>query len=366
MSSKCKPPKFITDASQYAEYRKNLLRWSRLTNVEKKDQAETVLYSLLDDPSGIQQKIDTALGDEIVEKDDGLAKLIEYLDTIYKADEMALMRSKYKKFTRLKKVDDQQPITEFIAEFESAYKEAKDNGCEVSDTVLALSLLDSCNLSEIDEKFVLTDVNFKTGKEQQNCLQQVKQSLRKFQSRERLSQQDQFLIKEEDVFLVKGALIADGWRPPANSSGESSSSKGRQNSPFYQGRKNKLGLDGKPMICFKCNSEYHFSQDCDKDCDTETEPPEKPTDTKKKKGGSAKGKKKQTEKTMLSQLLAKRTDYSMMCEVHESSTSVGGDTDKSSTDIVSTVCRGTGSRRLWLRISSNKCRWMFYSIGGCC
>ena len=185
MSSKVLPPPFISDASQYIEYKDNLLRWSRITKVEKKNQGDFVLYHLQQHPSGIHQKIDTAIGDQIVAKDDGLKKVIEFLDGIYKADELALMWSKYKRFTRLKKTDDQQPITEFVAEFESAYKEAKDNGCEVSDTVLALSLLDSCNLTEIDEKFVLTDIDFVKGKEEKNCLDQVKRSLRKFQSRDR-------------------------------------------------------------------------------------------------------------------------------------------------------------------------------------
>jgi hypothetical protein len=265
------------------------------------------LYHLQDHPSGIHQKIDTALGDEIVEQDDGLTKVIAFLDTIYKADDLALMWSKYKRFTRLKKVDDQQPITEFVAEFEAAYKEAKDNGCEVSDTVLALSLLDSCNLSDIDEKFVLTDVDFVKGKEEKNCLDQVKRSLRKFQSRDRLAQPDQFHVrKEEDAFIadVKGALIADGWRPPSNSSAGAGASNVKQNSPFYQGKKNKLGSDGKVMTCLKCNSEYHFAPNCDKV--VEETPPS--TSSKQKKKQNPKGKKKTTnEPTMLPQLLARRS-----------------------------------------------------------
>ena len=145
MSSKVTPPKFIDDVAEYAEYKNKLKRWSRITKVEQKQQAEVVLYHLEGHSSGIQQKIDTALGDDIVDKEDGMTKLIEYLDTIYQEDEMTNMWTKYKKFIRLKK-QDSQAISEFIAEFEAAYKEAKENGCEVSDTVLALNLLESCNL----------------------------------------------------------------------------------------------------------------------------------------------------------------------------------------------------------------------------
>ena len=72
MSSKYIPPKFIDDASEYAEYKKKLQRWSRITKVDRKQQAEVVLYHLEGHPSGIQEKIDTALGDDVVDKDDGL------------------------------------------------------------------------------------------------------------------------------------------------------------------------------------------------------------------------------------------------------------------------------------------------------
>ena len=238
-SSKCLPPKFIDDPSQYEEYKKKLLRWSRITKTDPSQKADVVLYHLEGHPSGIQEKIDTALGETIVDATDGLDRLIEYLDGIYKEDEMINMWAKYKKFVRLKKRED-QPITEFIAEFESAYKEAKDNGCEVSDTVLALNLLESCRLSDTDEKFVLTAIDFKTGKENQDCLDQVKKSLRKFQSRERMStDKDRLQYDEEDDYVRKDALLAEGWRPPASSVDQDGDV--RKNSPMYKGQKNKLG-----------------------------------------------------------------------------------------------------------------------------
>ena len=62
----------MESASGYAEYKRKLERWSRITSVEKKKQAEVVLYHLENHPSGIQEKIDTALGDKLIDKDDGL------------------------------------------------------------------------------------------------------------------------------------------------------------------------------------------------------------------------------------------------------------------------------------------------------
>ena len=40
--------------------------------------------------------------------------------------------------------------------------QAKESGCEFSDLVLGFKLLESCNLSETDEKFVLTAADLKT------------------------------------------------------------------------------------------------------------------------------------------------------------------------------------------------------------
>ena len=76
-------------------------------------------------------------------------------------------------------------VNEFVAEFDKKLKKAKESGCEFSDMVLGFNLLDSCNLSDTDEKFVLTAIDFKSGKQQKNLLEQIKNALKKFHSRDR-------------------------------------------------------------------------------------------------------------------------------------------------------------------------------------
>ena len=76
---------------------------------------------------------------------------------------MAEAWSNYKNFVRLMKKKT-QPLMEFVAEFEKAYKKAKTSGCEISDTVLAFSLLEACQMSERGEKFILAAINFPEGK----------------------------------------------------------------------------------------------------------------------------------------------------------------------------------------------------------
>ena len=139
MSSIKEPPAFFDDPSGYAEYKHNLLRWARLTKVDKKQRAEVVLYHLRGHSSGIQEKIDTALGDAVEDKEDGLQKLVEYLDTIYAEDEMTSAWTKYKQFVRLKK-DHAQPVNEFIADFEKASVEAREGGYALRDMQYALCI----------------------------------------------------------------------------------------------------------------------------------------------------------------------------------------------------------------------------------
>lgn len=171
--NKYSPPAFFDDPAEYADYKKKLLRWTRITNVDKKLQAEVVLYHLEGHRSGISETIETSIGDELQDNAEGVKRLIDFLDEIYAEDDMAEAWSNYKNFVRLTKKKT-QPVMEFVAEFEKAYKKAKTSGCEISDTVLAFSLLEACRMSETDEKFILTAINFPEGKRKKDMLMQVK------------------------------------------------------------------------------------------------------------------------------------------------------------------------------------------------
>ena len=314
--SQVTPPEFIDTSSGYAEYKRKLERWSRITSVEKKKQAEVVLYHLEGHPSGVQEKIDIALGDKLVDKDDGLAELIKYLDGIYAVDPMTDAWNKYKEFVRLR-IKDGQSVSEFIAEFEKAYAKAKSCGNECSDSTLAFNLLEACQLSETDEKFVLTEVNFKDGKDKKDLLEQVKNSLRKYQGRVSLSsdmsQSSRMEVKKEDTFLTSEnieSLVAAGWTPPMQKTG-------------YQGKKNRLGKDGNPLKCFACGSEYHLLDKCPKK--------NKPNQNNKTEVNNDNNTNKKTSKrksepsppqaTMLSTLLEqcakKQKEFGMMCVVQD-------------------------------------------------
>ena len=267
------PPAFMSEVKSYAQYKKDLRMWSRITQVDKKLQAELVVYKLEGHPSGIKEKITTALDEKLVDNENGIMDLIEYLDSIYLEDEMADAWEKYKLFEDFQYNDKSMSMAEFIAQWETKQKIAKTAGCEYSDSILAFKLLEKANLDDTDVKVVLTQVDYKTGKEKKNLLQQMQTGLKKFQSRHPIinksKNKEEKGIKVDESLLanIEDALVAKGWqkpRPRKRSNTDPGEKPRFSKDNGYKGRKNRLGEDGKPLRCFKCNSEYHLAPKCTK------------------------------------------------------------------------------------------------------
>ena len=83
MSKYIEPPAFIGDNISYAEYRKDIMRWSRICGLDKKVMAETIVYNYENHPSRIKEKINTQIGDKLVDNENGLQELLTFLDGIY-------------------------------------------------------------------------------------------------------------------------------------------------------------------------------------------------------------------------------------------------------------------------------------------
>ena len=257
------PPAFVSESKSYSTYKTDLYMWSRITSVPVKNQAEVVVYGLEGHPSGIKEKITINIGDKIKDADDGIAQLIKYLDTIYEEDEMAAAWGKYKNFQKVVRSDNML-VNHFIAEFEKEYLLAKTAGCEYSDTLLGFRLLEATKLTEMDEKFVLTGVDFSSAKTKKDLFTQIKLSLKKFQGRSLVSTgEERTHFDPALVADVTQVLLAQGWKKP-NPRGRKRSNTDPGDKSTYKGRKNPLGADGKPKKCFACGSEYHLRDKCER------------------------------------------------------------------------------------------------------
>ena len=267
------PPDFISDEKSYAEYKADLSIWSRIveTSLEKKLQAEFVVYRLEGHPSRIKEKIMTQIGDSLKDNADGINELIKFLDTIYTKDTMADAWDKFSEFNSFVKKPD-QAMEIFIAEWMNRYHKAKKVGCEYSDMILAFKLLKDSKLNEMDTKLVLTGVDYEKGKRDKDLCQQIQDSLKKFKGRAII------LEEQRKVTAIDGmeeVLIAKGWKPPPKQRRRSRSMSPPRQKSNYKGRKNpleKVGDNYIPRKCWKCRCNhtvscncpcvYHYAPDC--------------------------------------------------------------------------------------------------------
>ena len=157
--SKIEPPSFINETKSYETYEKDLKRWSLLTSVPQEKQALMVLHFLDGDPSGIKDKIDEEVTEDDLQSKDGIKKLLNFFEKIYKKDSLADGFDKYISFEKLRRSPNTS-IQEFIPEWNTAYRKAVNIGCSLSDKVLAFKLLDAANLSNMERNLVLTGVNY--------------------------------------------------------------------------------------------------------------------------------------------------------------------------------------------------------------
>ena len=253
------PPTFINENKTFEVYKKDLKMWSRLTSLDKKLQAKMVVYKLENHPSRIQEKIATQLGDKLEDNEKGIDILLDFLGGIYQKDSMADAWEKYITFDK-HKYDNSIPLKQFLADWENRYHKLKNVGCEYSDMILAFKLLDSCKLSSVDQKFVLTGVDYKVGLEKKTLFEQMMESLKKFKGQSVVQEEDEKPVKVSDTYVAKmeEVLLAKGWKPPARKRQNSD----KADAAGYKGKKNKLDENFQPMRCYKCKCECTNNCNC--------------------------------------------------------------------------------------------------------
>ena len=105
----------------------------------------------------------------------------------------------------------------FAYEWNNCLHKANKAGCEFSDIILGFKLLRDANLKEIESNLVLTGVDFQTGKDNEDLLEQVTNSLKKFKGRKNIVETDKNAVEMESVLVseeMESVLLAKGWKPP--------------------------------------------------------------------------------------------------------------------------------------------------------
>ena len=96
-----KNPPVFSKEKPYDRYVDEIRAWCIVTELDKKKQGVAIALSFPEsDPSGVRDKVFNELKLETITADDGVEKLIEYLDKLFTKDELSEVHERYILFDR--------------------------------------------------------------------------------------------------------------------------------------------------------------------------------------------------------------------------------------------------------------------------
>jgi hypothetical protein len=287
MASVLKNPPAFDDKTSYDNWKKDIVIRRQLTDIGKENQALVIHLSL----TGKARQVSSQLGVEVLNKDNGVDKLISKLDEIFLPDKSRRQFKVFQDLYNLKRPSDVS-VGDFLNEFERVYFCFTQEAMTLPDAVMAFMLLTSCSLTESQFQMVMSSIPEVT-------FASMKASLRRIFGGELGVKQDLFSdieIKREPVFYTGGdSTVSDkgfsggereevffgnrggnyrySGRPRSSMrsrGGNVRGSRGRfmPRSGTYQGGNNRnrqlnpLGRDGQPSKCVVCDSVYHWARNC--------------------------------------------------------------------------------------------------------
>ena len=121
------PPVFNSKKKPYERYVQELTAWCEVTDLANEKQGLAVALALPeDDISGIRDNVFDSMTTEELKANDGVEKLIEFMDKLFKKDELTMVYEKYIAFDRFVREGD-IIMDAFLNEFEKLYNVARRN-----------------------------------------------------------------------------------------------------------------------------------------------------------------------------------------------------------------------------------------------
>ena len=82
-----RPPTFLSDKSKFKQYKRDLQRWIRCTDVEKKRQGDIILMNI-PESNPLKEALDQAVGDKVVNNGNGATLILDELEAMFGSDEV--------------------------------------------------------------------------------------------------------------------------------------------------------------------------------------------------------------------------------------------------------------------------------------
>ena len=270
MAFNMKAPPALEDDS-YEAWKRDINIWSKFTDLVPEKQGLGVYLTL----SGRARSAASEIPIEVLEKKDGLPKLIAKLDDLFLAEKGQRQFSAFNNLYNLRR-SEEVSIDKFVADFEHIYYKFEQQDMKLPDPVLALMLLAACKLREDDCKLVMSAITTV-------AYTSIKSALKRIFSEKLGSTEASGVpcasVKSEPVMYGHGdysdtcseapVMYARGGRrgrrPYRGGRGARSRPplSGANRQPVSGGRRtNPLDSDGNISRCAVCDSKFHWARDC--------------------------------------------------------------------------------------------------------
>ena len=284
-----KVPPVFTANKPYSRWVDEVKAWEVLTDLEAKKRGIAIALSLPEEgQNSIRDKVFSELTVDVLNADDGVGRLITFMDKIFKKDELSEAYEAYTEFDRFRR-SKVSSMEDYVTEFEKLYNKTKKFHMELPQPVLAFKLLECSELEMKDRQLVLTGVDYAKV---DDLFKQMSTSLKKFFGQQAASghemdsvsgiKVESACISTEEVNYIRnrggrsfGYRNRGSFRGRGNSSGRgytnyrtdetwsrnSYGDKARGSSTRSK-PVNPNGPDGQPLRCLSCDSVRHLVKQC--------------------------------------------------------------------------------------------------------
>ena len=266
-------PPDLNSCKSYEAFKREISAWADVTDLPKQKQGNFIVLSLPNKSKfgdDIKERVLETLSEEDLKSEDGLSKVIGFLDQELGKNAVDDIIEKWEEFDNCKKQDN-QTVEDFISDFESKYNRIKASGSKLPEEILAYMIMKRGGLTHMEKMLIIARIDME---DKANLFKNTKINMKNILGK-RLQNKDKGRdeIKFEPAFLAEHeeVLAAHGYyRNRANTGPPKPKyySKGFKKPEFTKrtdksGKPvNPLGKDGKTMLCKSCGSFRHFVGEC--------------------------------------------------------------------------------------------------------
>ena len=261
----------LNESKSYDAYKRELLAWEDVTDLPAEKRGNFIALSLPNKSetfgNDIKERVLEHISTAELKAEDGLKKVIEFLDSELGKDAISDITEKWDAFEDCKRGSG-QPLDEFISEFELKSKRVEATGTKLPEEIKAHMLMKRAGLSNLEKMLVFSRVDRNKKKEIYKSVKShmvnIIGSCMKKEEEVAFKLEPTFLAQHEDVLATHGYFKGKSYNKSKFTKGKKeNTNKQFEAKKDKNGRPvNPKGQDGKYLTCRACGSFRHMVKDC--------------------------------------------------------------------------------------------------------